>query len=182
MQKQLFRFERLVINRQRGIFDNIKYFPQVMRLYIKYMRHLEDDFSPLRERALEGMVEFIERTSPHFYLVLSGDEVCGFFCLEHLIGNGAKIHSAEVATCFDRKYWGTFTKCAGRIFEDFCFNVLGIYKLKALIYPKNLRVRGILRACGFKKEAELKAETRKDGGLQDIEIYSVINNKEKLCN
>lgn len=182
MQKQLFRFERLMINRQAGLFHNIRYFPQVMELYIKYLRHLEDDFSMFSERSLEGMVEFIERVTPHFYLVLADNEVCGFFCLEHLIGSARQIHSAEVITCFNKKYWGTFTKYAARAFQDFCFEELGLKKLKALVYPQNSRVKAILRVCGFKREACLRAETRKNGRFQDIEIYSVFNNKEDLCN
>lgn len=171
-----------MINRGAGLFHNIKYFPQVMRLYIKYLRHLEDDFSMFSERSLEAMVEFIERTTPHFYLVLSGEEVCGFFCLEHIIGSPRETHSAEVVTCFDRKYWGIFTKYAARAFQNFCFEELGLVKIKALVYPQNSRVKAILRVCGFEREACLKAETRKNGRLQDIEIYSVINNKEDLCN
>lgn len=185
-----FRFERLMIKRSAGLLRNLRYFPQVMRLYIKYLRHLEDDFSRFSQRPLEGMVEFIERTTPHFYLVLKGDEVCGFFSLEHLIGSSTKIYSAEVVTCFDRKYWGTFTKYAARTFQDFCFNELGIVKLKALVYPQNSRVKAVLRTCGFTREAYMKAETRKNTRLQDIEIYSVFNEdalqnakfKEDLCN
>ena len=172
MQRQQFRFERIMINRKAGLFHNIKYFPQVMKLYIKYF-------------SLEGMVETIERITPHFYLVLADDEVCGFFCLEHLIGSENKIHSAEVITCFNRKYWGVFTKYAARNFQDFCFDVLGLTKIKALVYPQNSRVKAILRVCGFRREALLKAETRKNNRLQDIEIYSVFrehNLKEGLCN
>ena len=185
MQRQQFRFERIMINRKAGLFHNIKYFPQVMKLYIKYLRNLEDDFSLFSQRSLEGMVETIERISPHFYLVLADDEVCGFFCLEHLIGSENKIHSAEVITCFNRKYWGVFTKYAARNFQDFCFDVLGLTKIKALVYPQNSRVKAILRVCGFRREALLKAETRKNNRLQDIEIYSVLNEhniKEGLCN
>lgn len=189
MQRQTFRFERLMINRSAGLFHNIRYFPQVMRLYIKYLRYLEDDFSKFSERSLEGMVEFIERVTPHFYLVLADDEVCGFFCLEHLIGSDRKIYSAEVITCFNRKYWGVFTKYAARNFQDFCFDVLGLTKIKAVVYPQNSRVKAILRTCGFRREACLKAETRKNNQLQDIEIYSVFNenvlqnaHKEGLCN
>lgn len=175
-RRTAFRFERLMINRQTGVFHNIRYFPQVMKLYIKYLRHLEDDFSKFSERSLEGMVELIERVTPHFYLVLREDEVCGFFALEHLIGSARKIHSAEVITCFDRKYWGTFTKYAASAFQDFCFEDLGLVKLIALVYPENSRVKAILRVCGFTREACLKAETRKNGRLQDIEVYSVFNN------
>ena len=92
MQKQTleYRFERLIINREMRLFYNLKYFPQVMKLYVKYLKYLEDDFSIFSENLLLGIVEFIEITSPHFYLVLLGDEVCGFFALERPIGSNKK--------------------------------------------------------------------------------------------
>jgi len=169
MHKHRFRFDSLIIDRTGGNFNNFKYFPQVYGLYIKYLECFEDDFSQFRRNALNGMVDFVEKTSSHFYLVLNGDELCGFFALERFIGN----YSAEVVTCFKREYWGNFTKSVGLEFEDFCFNVLGLKKLKALIYPQNSRVKGLLRFCGFKSEALLKRETVKNGIPQDIEIYSV---------
>ena len=185
MQKQQFRFERLIIKPTCGVFENVKYFPQVLHLYKKYLRNLEDDFSSFYKFTYASLFRFIEKTSPHFYLVLLDDEVCGFFCLENIIGTNSHLHSAEVVTCFAQKYWGTFTKYAGKIFRDFCFDILGIYKLKALIYPQNFRVKAILKACDFDKEAHLKGETLKNGVRQDIEIYSVYNpgpNKEETCN
>lgn len=192
MQKQMLklRFERLIINRKMEIFHNLKYFPQVMELYIKYLKYLEDDFSIFSESLLLGIVQFIESTSSHFYLVLLDDKVCGFFALEHFIGSNKKLYSAEVVTCFDRNFWGSFTKLAAKSFKEFCFVKLGLMKLKALIYPQNSRVIALLRSCGFKKEGCLKAETIKNNRLQDIEVYSVFNesalqnayNKEELCN
>ena len=173
--RRSFRFERLIINRRMGVFQNLKYFPYVMSLYVKYLKVLEDDFSKMQENVFDGMLDFIEKTSPHFYLVLSEDEVCGFFCLDNFIGVADKLYSAEVITCFYKKYWGTFTKYAGLSFKDFCFKELGLTKLKAIIYPQNYRVRGILNSCGFVKEASLKGETLKNGKLQNVDIYSTFN-------
>lgn len=178
MQKQLFRFERLVVNRAQMVFKNLKYFPQLVRLYLKYVRFLEDDFSPFVDNPFDSMIAYLDKTSPHFYLVLSEDEVCGFFALENIVGKNDFLHSAYVVTCFDKKYWGTFTRYAGLSFVDFCFNELGLVKLKAIVYPQNYRVRGILNSCGFKKEALLKAETLKDGKHQDLELYSAFNAKK----
>ena len=181
MQKHLFKFEKLIINRRKMYFHNLKYFPQILNLYIKYMQYLEDDFSSIRENILTGLLDYIEYVSPHFYLVLCENELCGFFALENIIGKNQNLYSAYVVTCFKKKYWGTFTKLAGHSFLKFCFEELGIRKLKAIIYPQNYRVRGILKNCGFVKEAKLFGETLKDGKPQDLEIYSVFNLKEKKC-
>ena len=180
MQKQLFRFERLVVDRSRMVFKNLKYFSPLLKLYLKYIRFLEDDFSLFAENPFDALLAYLEQTSPHFYLVLSGDEVCGFFALEDIVGKNNDLYSAYVVTCFDKKYWGTFTKYAGRAFVDFCFNQLGLVKLKAFVYPQNYRVRGILNSCGFQKEALLKAETLKNGKEQSLEIYSVFNSQKIL--
>ncbi len=178
MPKQIFRFERIIIQ-SGGRCVNLKYFPKVLELYVKYMRYLEDDFSLFKLNALDALVEYIRKISPHFYLVISNEEVCGFFALENLIGNNENIFSAQVITCFFPKYWGVFTKQAGLIFTDFCFDILGIQKLKAVIYPENARVKSILKICGFEKEAFLKSETLRNGCLQDIEVYSVFNTTRK---
>lgn len=167
-----------MVNRAQDMFHNICYFPQVVRLYTKYLRNLEDDFSRFHQSPIMGMLELIEKNTPHFYLVLTENEVCGFFCLEHLIGGRNKIHSAEVVVCFDRKYWGTFTKYAAKEFQKFCFEILGLCKIKAIVYTQNFRVKAILNSCGFEREALLKGETRKNNRLQDVEVYSVFNTRE----
>lgn len=159
-------------------FKNLKYFSQLFKLYLKHIRFLEDDFSPFVDNPFDSMIAYLEKTSPHFYLVLSKDEICGFFVLEDIVGKNDKLYSAYVVTCFDKKYWGTFTKYAGQVFVDFCFNDLGLMKLKAIVYPQNFRVRGILNSCGFKKEALLKAETLKNGKCQDLEVYSLFNSQK----
>ena len=175
MLKRVFRFDRLVINRETLEFKNLRFLPDVLRLYYKYFRYLEDDFSTLASDNLAKFIDYVEKIGAHFYLVLSEDELCGFFLLERIVGNRKILHSAEVVTCFYPKYWGTFTKYAGAEFAKYCFEILGFLKLKAIIYPQNSRVLPILKACGFKKEALLKGETIKDGLLQDVEIYAVFN-------
>ena len=46
--------------------------------------------------------------------------------------------------------------------------------MKAYIFPQNFKVKTLLKCAGFKKEAVLKAETIKNGVLQDIEVFSII--------
>ena len=179
MQRPEFRFERLIIDRSRAKFENLKFFPQVLELYAKFLENIEDDFSLLRQELFVGLFDFVEKTTPHFYLVLYNDEVCGFFALERFIGN----YSAEVMTCFNPMYWGYFTKCAGLAFRQFCFEELKLKKIKALVYSQNTKVKGLLKSCGFDLEAVLKKETLKNGVAQDIEVYSVFSEEsEGKCN
>lgn len=63
------------------------------------------------------------------------------------------------------------------IFINYCFQHYGFQKIKALVYPDNSRVKTLLKNAGFVKEALLKSETLRKGQLQDIELYSVFNNK-----
>ena len=50
--------------------------------------------------------------------------------------------------------------------------------LKAYVFPQNSRVKTLLKKSGFKKEAVLKAETVKNGELQDIDVYSIIKSEK----
>ena len=88
-----------------------------------------------------------------------------------------KFHSAEITTCFKQEYWGDFTKQVAKKFIRYCFKKLKFKKLKALVYKENYRVTSILETAGMKPEAELKSETMKNGKLQDIKIYSILNKK-----
>lgn len=172
MPKIQFRFARLIIEPQKQIFENLKYFPQVAKLYFKYLKFLEDDFSDFHQKPIEALIKYIENSA--FYLVLNKGNLCGFFILEKFIGNKEKLHSAEVTICFNQGYWGNFTKLASQVFKEFCFKTLKLHKIKAYIYPQNINVRQILKTCGFKKEATLKSETVKNGIAQDLELYSII--------
>ena len=51
----------------------------------------------------------------------------------------------------------------------------GLKKIKALVYPDNLRVKTLLKNSGFVKEAVLKNETLRNNKLQDVEVYSVFS-------
>lgn len=172
---KLASFQQLVYNISTGEYINLQYLPAFLELYIKYSKYLEDDFSVFNENRILGALSFLVNVSPHCYLVTDEEEtLCGFFALENLRGTEQKPFSAEVVTCFDRKYWGKFTKFTALIFRDYCFNTLKLKKLKAVIYPQNKWVKALLRESGFQLEAKLNSETAKDGKYQDVEIYSII--------
>lgn len=176
-QKLPINFKRLMINQNPEISENTGYLAQISELYGKYIENLEDDFSPLRSD-LQRLTDFVQRVSPHFYVVTSENDFCGFLTLENIVGNHKYIHSAEVAICMKQKYWGKMALFIAKIFKQYCFKILKITKLKALIYPQNSLVKRLLKKCGFKKEALLKSETIKNNKPQDIEIY-VLFNREK---
>lgn len=122
----------------------------------------------------------IENTSPFFWIVIDSktEEFSGFAFLENLVGTKNNLHSAEVTTCFEPKFWGKYTKVCAQKFVNYCFKKYGLIKLKASIFPQNYRVKALLNKAGFKKESLLKGETLKNGALQDIEIYSIIKEKK----
>lgn len=150
-----------------------QYITPINRLYNKYNNYLEDDYN---EDTLAGL---IHRTYPFFWVVLSDSSFAGFVYLENIIGCSKKLHSAELTTCIEPRFWGDFTKKGAEIFLNKCFQEFGFTKLKALVYPENQRVKGLLKSAGFEKEALLKSETQRRGCPQDIEIYSLFNQRSK---
>ena len=141
-------------------------------LYVRYSKFLEDDY------AYDGLPvniyfeNLIKRTFPFFFIIVEQNEVAGFVYLDNFIGNSKRLHCAELVTCFFKKYWGDYTKICARIFLNYCFDVLGLKKIKALVYPENVRISSLLKCAGFEKEAILKSETLRNNKLQDIFVYS----------
>ena len=134
----------------RNPFDKPAFFEQALFLYIKYLRYLEDDYALNNSNIYDYFFNLIQRTSPFFFVITEGDLVSGFVYLDNLIGDGKRLHSAELTTCFDKK-------------------------IKALVYPDNSRVKTLLKNSGFVKEAVLKNETLRNNKLQDVEVYSVFS-------
>ena len=153
-------------------FEKPAYFEQALFLYAKYSRFLDDDYARDGKSIYEYFENLVKSTFPFCFVIVEGEEVAGFVYLDHIIGDSKRLHSAELTTCFDKKYWGIYTKLCADIFINFCFEKLGFQKIKALVYPENFRVKTLLKYSGFKKEALLKGETLRNNKLQDIEVYS----------
>lgn len=168
----MIKFVKIKIDRNKKQYRNINFIEDIYNLYKKYDKYLNDDF--VKEDLLENILETIENSYPFFWVVLSNEDFAGFVFLENLVGNAKKIHSAEITTCFKPEFWGDFTKKVAKKFTRYCFKKLDLKKLKAKVFKENVRAASILRAAGMKFEAELKAETMKNGKSQDILIYSVI--------
>lgn len=168
----MIKFVKIKIDRKRKIFKNLQFLEDIYYLYKKYYNYLSDDYAHF-EDILDEVINLIEVTSPYFWVVLDYDKFAGFVFLENLIGNKNKLHSAQITTAFKQEYWGNFTKKSAKKFIRFCFKKLKLKKLKALVFKENSKTAKILKTAGFKLEANLKAETLKNGKLQDIRLYSI---------
>lgn len=166
-------------NRLNHSFLNTQYLPRVMFLYSRYKKYLDDDYAHTYNNLFEYVLDTVEKCSPLFWAIIDKktDKFAGFVYLDNIIGSSENFHSAELTTCFEKEFWGDFTKKAAKEFINYCFDVYGFKKIKAQVYPENYRVKTLLKSAGFVKEAVLCAETMHEGRLQDIEIYSVFNQK-----
>ncbi len=171
----MIEFVRLIIDREKNKYINIRYLPEIMFLYLRYSKFLDDDYAKDGQSFYEYFISLLERLSPFFWVILYDGKVSGFVFLDNIIGDRTKLHSAEITTCFKHNFWGDYTKFCASLFINYCFKKLCLKKLKALIYPQNFRVKTLLKFAGFKREGYLKCETVKNTKMQDIEIYSVIN-------
>lgn len=171
----MIEFVNLIIDRRNNRFENTKYFTEILFLYLRHSKFLDDDYALNGQSFYEYFTGLVERLSPFFWVILYDRKVSGFVFLDNVIGDSENLHSAELTTCFDRTFWGEYTKYCAKLFLNHCFQNLKFKKIKALIYPQNYRVKTLLKESGFVKEGHLKNETSRNNRLQDIEIYSVIN-------
>ncbi len=151
------------------------YFEQALFLYVKYSKFMDDDYALNGLSIYEYFYNLVLRNQSFFFAIVEGDIVSGLVYLDNITGDSERLHSAELTTCFDRRFWGGYTKYCARVFLEYCFKKYGFVKIKALVYPENFRVKTLLKSAGFEKEALLKNETIRNGKLQDIEVYSVFN-------
>ena len=161
-------------------FEKPVYFEQALFLYSKYSKYLDDDYARDGLPLFEYFEKLIISTLPFFYVIVENDEVAGFVYLSNITGDSNNLHGAELTTCFDKKYWGDYTKLCAIIFLNFCFENIGFQKIKTLVYPDNFRTKALLKFAGFEKEALLKCETLRNNKLQDIEVYSCRKAKNEI--
>ena len=156
-------------------FAKAAYFEQALFLYVKYSGFLDDDYALNGMSVYEYFYNLVLKTQPFFFVIVENDTVSGLVYLDNITGGSERLHSAEVTTCFDRRFWGGYTKYCAKLFFEYCFKKYNFMKIKALVYPENFRVKTLLKLTGFEKEALLKNETLRKGKLQDIEVYSLFN-------
>lgn len=173
----MFKFLKITLNKTRKQYVNTNHLPRIFFLYHKYEKFLHDDYIPKME--FKDFLEFLSLTE-FFWAILEEDtnKFAGFVYLDNVIGNSGKLHSAELTTCFEKTFWGEKTYLCAKEFLQYAFDTYGFYKIKAEIYPENFRVKTLLKKCGFEHDCTLKHETLKNGKLQNIELYSLINKKK----
>ena len=173
------KFAKVIINRTLNEYRNLHFLPDIFKLMTKYERFMFDDYFKNGNLA-EALFDLIENSGRFFWAILDNEtnEFMGFAYFDNFIGNENKFHSAEINTCFCRKYWGAPVREAGKKFIKYCFKKYQFQKIKAAVFKENAAVKGLLRCLGFKKEAVLKCETLKNSQLQDVEIYSIIRREK----
>ena len=145
--------------------SNLHYIPQILNCYGKYAKYLQDDYA-------QDFGIFL--SCPNFWVVTDySDEFMGFVFLDNFTGNGKRNFSAEITVCFDKKAWGSFVRYSAKLFLKKCFDDFGFYKIKALIFPDNFRVKKLLTQVGFEYETTLPDETLRKGKPQNIDVYSM---------
>ncbi len=150
---------------------DLHYISFIQKCYQKYFNKFQDDFSP---DFSSDILKFINDIAPFFWVITDYDNApMGFVFLDNFVGNGSKLYSAELTTCFDRKAWGIFTRYSAKFFLKKCFDELGLYKIRAQVYPDNFLVKRLLKVSGFEYETTLKKETLRGGKPQDIEVYAL---------
>lgn len=148
-----------------------EYIENIKTLYQKYSKFLSDDFSPFLNC---NIADFIQALSPYFWVITDrNNRFAGFVYLDNFTGNNEKLYSAEVSVCFAKKRRGAYVRYCAKFFFKMCFDVFGLRKIKAQIYPQNFTVRKLLKDCGFQYESRLISETLRNGKPQDIEVYSL---------
>ena len=165
------KFKQIYINPKSLNIENLHYIPKILQCYKKYSKYLHDDFT-----TDEG-IDYIMYSIPYLWAICDFEEnFMGFVSLDNFTGNGYQNFCAELTTCFHHIAWGNFTRYSAKIFLKKCFDDFGLYKIKALTFPDNHRVKNLLKSAGFEYETTLPKDTVRNGKLQDIEVYSIYRN------
>ncbi len=178
----MIKFLKIRIVPEFGIYENVSYIPDIIRLVKAYGNKLFDDyFLDSGENITKVLIALIQRTSPCFWVIASSDgEFRGFVYLDDWLGSSKRSHSASVTTCIDPKYWGKFTRFAGKRFIKYVFKRYKLVKLKAEVYRHNRNAINLLQKLGFKKECTLKSETMVGLRPVDIDVYSIIKVNKRM--
>lgn len=177
---------------------NLCYIYEIYCLFKRYGRHLCDDFARVRrDLTILSVMELVMLYEPFFWVVLTkkGDFM-GFVYLYDVIGgpkgggvsleygagpggeprprDGIKYYSAAVTVCFKREFWGRYVRWALKKFKKYCFGRLGLKRVKAEVFARNARVKGVLAGLGFEREGVLRAETLCNGEPADVEVWGLV--------
>lgn len=96
------RFKNIYINRQSGEYYNTHYLSQVMFLYMRWQKYLDDDYAGREKSFFEYFTNLVERISPFFWVIVKDGTAAGFIYLENVAGDRNNLHNSEVNVCFDK--------------------------------------------------------------------------------
>jgi len=168
------KFKQIILTPNTHNYALLHYIPEIEVCYGKYLKYLQDDFSPYKNSSI---LSFLSALSPHFWVITNQtDDFMGFVFLDNFTGNNNFLYSAELTTCFAKRAWGSFTRYSAKFFLKKCFDEYGLYKIEARIYPDNCRIKTLLKSSGFEYESLLKNTTMRLGKPQDIEVYGLYRN------
>lgn len=174
------KFAKVIIDKQNNIYRNLHFLPDILNLMQKYREYMYDDYFESEDLA-EDLISLIEQSGSFFWVIVddNGQDLVAIVYFDKFIGNKNRIHSVEINTCFRRKYWGNPVREISKKFIKYSFEKYGFQKIKASVFAQNKSVKRLLKYLGFKREGYFKSETIKNGGLQDIEVYSKIRSNKK---
>lgn len=106
------------------------------------------------------------------------DELIGI-CSFNLID--AQNHRAEIGAELLPKHWRTGVAIEGFLaLLRFGFETMKLHSISAKVCPKNLSTISLLEKLGFDKEAHLKDRTFMNGKYQDVCLYSILEDNQRL--
>lgn len=162
------KFKQIILN---SLCSDWRYIPNIINCHKKYAKYLQDDYAQFN-----GLLNIFV-SCPNLWAITDfQDKFMGFVFLDNFTGNEKSNFSAEITVCFEKNGWGNFIRYSAKFFLKYCFDKFGFYKIKALIFPDNYRVKTLLKQTGFEYETILPKETLRNGKLQDIEVYSIKRN------
>ena len=87
----------------------------------------------------------------------------------------AEDQRAELGYWVGKPYWGQgFCTEAARATVDFGFQRLGLHRIQACHFARNIASGRVLQKIGMAREGRLRQHTRKWDAFEDIEIYGII--------
>jgi hypothetical protein len=82
------KFIKIIINKTRKEFRNIEYLPQIISLYERFSRYLNDDYFLEKKSAMDAVIELVEKTAPYFWVIIHKKSgiLAGFVFLDNWVG------------------------------------------------------------------------------------------------
>jgi ribosomal-protein-alanine N-acetyltransferase len=132
------------------------------------VKSLEEEKAFLRKNR-----EKRKNNSEHNYAILYDDKVVGAIGLRINMHRG---HVSEVGYFVDENYWGKgIATKALKLIERKAFREFEIYRIQAVIHPKNKASVRVAVKCGYSKEGLMKGIIRRGSNRVDGLLYAKVS-------